>query len=323
MRYSKFQELFNEVVFAKSKAGLLKKLAKHPERYVGIFRPTTPQAKVIQNITQSNEIRFGDAFEKIIGEYLEENGYEALEKRISYEGGNLLIDQLVRESDELHDANASPADDSNYPLSQKDDDLSGAVDVSEQIVKKEKRIVFIEQKLRDDHDSTKKRGQISNFGKKLSKLLETYKRSQLSGYLYFIDPSFSKNRNYYIQELDSLSESCGIRLKLVYGSELFKDLNIEKVWHELVNHLTKWKQKLPDLPDVDFDIEADKTFQEIKDINTSTFRKLFEQRRIIEEFFPILFPQQRVLKKLQAHFLSKKQNKAYQNLANLLQEIMK
>ena len=28
---------------------------------------------------------------------------------------------------------------------------------------------FVEQKVRDDHDSTKKRGQISNFEKKLDK----------------------------------------------------------------------------------------------------------------------------------------------------------
>ena len=50
MRYSKFQELFNEVVFAKSKADLLKKLAKCPDRYVGIFRPTTPRRPMIATI---------------------------------------------------------------------------------------------------------------------------------------------------------------------------------------------------------------------------------------------------------------------------------
>jgi len=41
-------------------AGLLEKVAKNPERFIGLFRPTKPPAKLLQHYTQSQEIRFGD-----------------------------------------------------------------------------------------------------------------------------------------------------------------------------------------------------------------------------------------------------------------------
>jgi hypothetical protein len=63
MEYQKFKNIFNEIIFEKSKASLVKKIAKHPNRYIGLFRPTKPKAKILQNLLQSHEIRFGDAFE--------------------------------------------------------------------------------------------------------------------------------------------------------------------------------------------------------------------------------------------------------------------
>jgi hypothetical protein len=50
-------------------------------------------------------------------------------------------------------------------------------------------IYFVEQKVRDDHDSTKKRGQIGNFEKKINALLKTYKETELKCYTYFIRES--------------------------------------------------------------------------------------------------------------------------------------
>jgi len=81
MQYEKFKKIFNETIFEESKAVLIKKIAKYPNRYIGLFRPTKPKAKILQNLLQSHEIRFGDAFETAIEEYLREFGYEILEKR--------------------------------------------------------------------------------------------------------------------------------------------------------------------------------------------------------------------------------------------------
>lgn len=44
----------------------------------------------------------------------------------------------------------------------------------DQCFKRGNKVYFIEQKIRDDHDSTKKRGQIQNFEKKLDIMLIKY-----------------------------------------------------------------------------------------------------------------------------------------------------
>ena len=97
MDYNKFKQIFNETIFEKSKADLLEKVAKYPVRYIGLFRPTKPKAKILQNLLQSHEIRFGDAFESVIEEYLKLKGCEILPKRyIVEDGGVLNIDQCFK-----------------------------------------------------------------------------------------------------------------------------------------------------------------------------------------------------------------------------------
>src|SRR5574344_1661892 len=69
-----FLKRFNSKIFENSKIELLSQITDYTERYIGIFRPTKPKMKIIQNITQSHEIRFGDAMEIIIAEYFEKSG---------------------------------------------------------------------------------------------------------------------------------------------------------------------------------------------------------------------------------------------------------
>ena len=61
MNYNKFCEILNKHIFEGEKKELLRKLADRPERFVGLFRPTKPGAKILQHLLQSHEIRFGDA----------------------------------------------------------------------------------------------------------------------------------------------------------------------------------------------------------------------------------------------------------------------
>ena len=66
MKYEKFNSILNTGLFANAKINLLKSIAESPQRYVGLFRSTKPSAKMRQNLSQSQEIKFGDAFEEII-----------------------------------------------------------------------------------------------------------------------------------------------------------------------------------------------------------------------------------------------------------------
>mgnify|MGYP001439817999 FL=1 len=57
---------FNTKIFENSRYDLIRKMSESPERYTGIFRSTLPKDKLIQNISQSHEINFGDAMELLI-----------------------------------------------------------------------------------------------------------------------------------------------------------------------------------------------------------------------------------------------------------------
>jgi hypothetical protein len=70
------------------------------------------------------------------------------------------------------------------------------------LFEKNGKIIFIEQKVRDDHDSSKKRGQIDNFIKKIEILQDKYPNNDIVANFYFIDDSLNKNKKYYENQID-------------------------------------------------------------------------------------------------------------------------
>ena len=226
------------------KKELLRKLADRPERFVGLFRPTKPGAKILQHLFQSHEIRFGDAMEELIFEFLKDWGFKVLPKIIILDPTNprkkLDIDQYFTDGE---------------------------------------RYYFIEQKVRDDHDSTKKRGQISNFETKLEYLYRKHGQN-LVGIMYFIDPDLVKNKNYYIEELDKMADTYGVDLHLLYGEELFEFFSKLNIWNDLLSWLTQWKDSLPELPKINFDRVSQDSFNEIKDLEIRFWRKILENEKL-------------------------------------------
>lgn len=281
MNYNLFREIFNKTIFEKSKADLLEKISKYPNRYIGLFRPTKPQAKILQNLLQSHEIRFGDAFERLIEEYLKIQGCKLLPKKITNNNGETLnIDQCFYFKNKVY---------------------------------------FIEQKVRDDHDSTKKRGQIQNFEQKLNVMLSNYKENEIIGIFYFIDPELTKNKNFYIKEIKKISDDYNVELYIFYGKDLFTYLKYEDLWEEILEHLTNWKKEIPEFPEINFDLEPQKTFEEIKNLKPSVFRNLLTNDKIFKEIILTLFPQKTTLKLLYDFFLEQNAT-IYQNLAKKLYE---
>ena len=103
LEYEYFKNTFNSKLFEDSYSDLIKKIADNPERYIGLFRPTKPKTKLIQNITQSHEIRFGDALEFIFERYFEKTGFLLQEKRFrEASGDDLNIDQLFNKGKNLY-----------------------------------------------------------------------------------------------------------------------------------------------------------------------------------------------------------------------------
>ena len=59
---TKFKRTFSKLIFGDDVKDIIRKIADSPERYIGLFRPTKPKAKVLQNLLQSHEIKFGNTF---------------------------------------------------------------------------------------------------------------------------------------------------------------------------------------------------------------------------------------------------------------------
>ncbi|MDD3436407.1 MAG: hypothetical protein PHC64_04555 [Candidatus Gastranaerophilales bacterium] len=270
-----FSEYFNMKIFESSKSELLQKISQYPDRYTGIFRPTKPKMKIIQNLTQSHEIKFGDAIEYIMERYFETKGFEILEKQIKTNDGVLNLDQCL---------------------------------------KKDNKIIMIEQKVRDDHDSTKKRGQIDNFEKKVYELAAIYGEQNILAYFYFIDPSLIKNKRYYQQELLKIQKNYEVKCQLLYGDELFKEINCLDIWDELIYNLKQWKHNLPEFPEINFDKNAVESFNEIKDIKPIYWLKFFDNEEIIKEIIPVIFPQKKTLFLLKDFFKQNHKQKVYKTL---------
>jgi hypothetical protein len=268
VNFNKFKEILNEEIFEKSKSDLLEKISYKPERYVGLFRPTKPRAKILQNLLQSQESKFGDAFEKLIESYLIESGFTILPKKIR---GEKVNDRLV----------------------------------IDQYFKIKEKIYFIEQKIRDDHDSTKKRGQLENFEKKLVAVQKIYKNNEINGIIYFVDPDLKKNKNYYKEELNSLPEDYKINTHLFYGKDVFGYLKVPYIWDEIVEHLKSWKTAVPDLPEANFDLTPEIAFNEIKDLSVAVFRKLLSNDEVYNQILLTLFPESKTLRLLLNYFKNK------------------
>ena len=182
-----------------------------------------------------------------------------------------------------------------------------------------KNYYFIEQKISDDHDSTKKRGQIANFEAKLEELFKVY-NNKLIGIMYFIDPDLVKNKNFYISELNRLNEYYKVPLYLFYGKELFEFLKSPEYWKRLLDWLTQWKESLPEIPEINFDTEPQDSFEEIKDLEIRYWRKLLENKKLWEEgIIKAIFRSGETLRLILNYFTTQA-SAPYQKLSKLLKE---
>ncbi|HEC76424.1 MAG TPA: restriction endonuclease [Thermoplasmatales archaeon] len=181
------------------------------------------------------------------------------------------------------------------------------------------RYYFIEQKVRDDHDSTKKRGQISNFETKLEYLYRKHGQN-LVGIMYFIDPDLVKNKNYYIEELDKMADTYGVDLHLLYGEELFEFFSKLNIWNDLLSWLTQWKDSLPELPEIDFDNDPRDSFNEIKDLEIRFWRKILGNEKLWEEGIMLAIFRNGETLKMLFDFFSRKPERAYRKLAEMIKQ---
>lgn len=224
---------------------------------------------------------------EIIASLLEHYGYQRLDKRIKVNGETMECDHYV----------LSP--DGSFT-------------------------VLIEQKVRDDHDSSKARGQWrENFAPKVRALHRKHGKD-LIAVTYFIDPTFRKNFGLYSQEAERLRSELNLpTIHIWYGRELFEHLPFANPedWDDMIEWLQEWRKRLPELPEISW--ETDDAIAELQDIarrSPSLWERLAKQERLwTEGYLSVLFPTRKgLLAVLEA--LKEQRGKKYQKAADALQK---
>lgn len=236
---------------------LLKNVINNPNRYTGVFRLSNAKTKLIQNVTQSREIKFGDFMETIVTEYIAKLGYTNLDKSIGKdnEGNALNADQVFADKDTVY---------------------------------------LIEQKIRDDHDSTKKRGQYQNFHKKFMLLKRKHPNKHITAVMWFIDDSLTKNKCYYSGEADK-DVKCGVEIHIYYGNTLFTELfQRADAWNEIVSYLQQNKRERSEeiliIPDFDTSDEILQALKILKQNDIKLYKKLMSDKPEYVQLRSELFP---------------------------------
>jgi hypothetical protein len=220
--YNEFANVLSDAINREALSRLLNALCREPRRFTGVFRPLHSRRKLLLYLLQSKEICFGDAIEAVFESILTVSGYTGLEKQLRFtdETGK----QKELECDLFLRSGTSEA------------------------------LVFIEQKMRDDHDSSKKRGQWNNFEQKIRVIREQYRNVPLYAVMHFVDPSFDKNMSFYKEKAEAINDPANkITVKLLYGGELFQYLGEEKnlgpvviEWSDIERWLHQWRESLPE-----------------------------------------------------------------------------
>lgn len=161
--------------------------------------------------------------------------------------------------------------------------------VCDQLFKNSSGIVYlIEQKVRDDHDSAKKRGQIKNFKDKVERLRSGNQKVRAA--MWFSDPSFKKNKKYYVQELSGIED-----VFVFYGDELFTPdfIGHPCYYNELIEHFKHYREEQKDsyqgVEDLDISDEVALAIAEVcRYSEDALLKKLSDAKNqgILDELFP-------------------------------------
>lgn len=168
--------------------------------------------QIIGYISSTIKIRYGDYLEEVINQFLKENGALLLNETTIDAQLNHCVDHLLRKKSKC--------------------DL---------LFKWNETIYVGEIKTRDNHDSTKKSGQINNLIKKYRNLSRHY-GGQIVAVLFFIDEKMHKNKSFYQQ---TLTKQLGLNNAFIYyGDQFFKKLKLLKQWNDLKNLLKAFNDEI-------------------------------------------------------------------------------
>lgn len=249
MPYSDFRTTFNAVMNedrVESIRKFIEYAIKNPHEIIGADNLSTTEDTYIGRMRQSQEIKYGNAIEDALTLYIGLMGYKNLDKKIGKgpDGKELYADQVFMDE-------------------------------------KKKIVYLIEQKKKDNHDSTKKRGQMINFKEKTKRLVKKYPGYKIVACMWFLN-TYVKNKKFYLEEM-AKNKNKRISMHLFYGEELFTKLfKRPDVWYEFLTYLRKVKKERSNtkitMPNFDTSPKALKALKQLKENKPGAYKKLMSDK---------------------------------------------
>jgi len=97
-------------------------------------------------------------------------------------------------------------------------------------------------------------------------------------------------------------------------------ITVLQMWNNIIQWLTRWKNELPDLPEINFDENPEESFDEIKDLELRNWRKILQNNKLWEEgIMYVLFRTGKTLRLILEYF-RQQGSTPYRNLERSLRE---
>ena len=129
--------------------------------------------------------------------------------------------------------------------------------------------------------------------------------------------------NFYMEELKKMKGVYGIRLELFYGKELFEYFKRSKLWDDIIAWLKKWKDELPELPEINFDSDPEGSFEQIKGLEIRYWRKILDNDKLWEEGIMKVISRDSAILRLVLEFFRSNKDTPYKKLSEQLEQKLK
>jgi len=296
-----YNQIMNEYIPSDFIESTIKKLADNPERLIGVLHANTFELGSITSFGYSRNNSFGNAIEGVFNEIVKLNGWKS--QPTKYILSNYQLNTPI-------------------PSGKK----SLAID---QVFSHEDTIVFIEQKIRDDHDTSKWKGQWDNFELKLRVLTEIYSKKDVIGVMWMIDDNFHRNEENYRVMIKNLEDHLRKNALLCYGEkidDIFNSLDGKNqlYFKQFFDFLVQWHNENIKVPEMNFDKFPYDSIHAFEQLNERQALNFFGNPAITDQVFPIIFPNRQTLKTY-LMFLkkNKKLTKKEQKITPLIQQLVK
>lgn len=220
------------------------------KRLVNPYGTTPYKVVLLQTLETSSGIRLGYANQGVISALLEESGYVKLPTTVTAaDGMTLAIDHLVQ---------------------------------------KQGVIYMIEQKAKDDHDSSNRLAQLKSFIKKYETVVALYPGIEVVPIFYFLDSRFYKNKKYFQKqiELSGKGDTC----KLLYEEELFSFLGLENPLDGIKENFKRVREEMGSERSINFDLHPRVAANYLLSKKKSVLMRIFSNPNLVDFMTDTIFP---------------------------------